>query len=414
MISERRPRVAYLRGYFLGRSETDYVARVAPDFEVTALTSRFGRFDLTGAPMPIERIKALEDLYQYLPPSLVRYPQFVLGKVVGFDGVFFGLRKALAGYDVVNTAESLFFFSYQAARLKRALGFRLVVLQHDVFPGTRDYSPLVRHMRKVVHEAADLFLARTERARDALLLEGVEPERIRVIPHGVDSTMFRPRPPDAGYRARLGAPGRQPLVLFIGRLTWEKGVLTLVQAIRLLQDDPAIRRRDVRFALVGRGRERRTVERMIDRLGIRRQVRLLPSVPFEEMPDLFSAADLFVLPSIASRRVSEQFGHVLLQSMACGRPVVCTDCGPMLEVVGDAAVTVPQNDAHALADGLRRVLLDDGLRAGLVARGHQRVAERFSADRVAGRLRQLYREVLGMAEPAAAPSPARRLPQPTT
>ncbi|HET8648671.1 MAG TPA: hypothetical protein VFL95_01410 [Gemmatimonadales bacterium] len=110
MTTARRPRVAYLRGYFLGRSETDYVAHAAPEFDITAFTSQFGRFDLTGSPLPIERLKALEDLYQYLPRSLVRYPQFLLGKLIGFDGVFFGLRKALAGYDIVNTAESLFFF----------------------------------------------------------------------------------------------------------------------------------------------------------------------------------------------------------------------------------------------------------------------------------------------------------------
>ncbi|HET8648670.1 MAG TPA: glycosyltransferase family 4 protein [Gemmatimonadales bacterium] len=233
-----------------------------------------------------------------------------------------------------------------------------------------------------------------------------------MIPHGVDPVMFRPRPPDAGYRVRLGAPGRQPLVLFVGRLTWEKGVLTLVHAIRLLLDDPLMQNRDVRFALVGRGSEKRRLERLIDRLGLRRQVRLVSGVAFQEMPDLLSAADLFVLPSIASRRVSEQFGHVLLQSMACGRPVVCTDCGPMLEVVGDAAITVPQNDAHSLAEALRRVLLDDSLRRELVTRGHERIRQRFTAEQVGGQLRQLYREVLGMAAPGAAPTLERRLPQP--
>lgn len=391
-----KPKIAYLRGYFLCRSETDYIVHVGREFELGLFTSHYSRFNLSGSPIPVERLPAAEDIYRFLPSRLIRYPQALIGKMLGLDGIFFGLDKRLAEFDIVHTAESLFYFSYQAARLKRKLGYRLIVLQDEVYPFQRDNSRLVRHMRRTVHAAADLFLARTERARDALLLEGVDETRIRVVPHGVDTQMFRPMPPDPEYRKRFGAAPGQPVVLFIGRLSWEKGIFTLAQAVRLMQ--PWSERTGVhpKFVVIGQGSERDRLVRTLHRLQVSDRVTLIPNVPFADVPRALSACDIFVLPSIASRAVSEQFGHVLLQAMACGRPVVATDCGPMTEVVGDAALSVPQNDAHSLARALERLLERQDLRAELTAAGLQRVKERFSAELVAGQIADLYRAVLAL------------------
>jgi glycosyltransferase involved in cell wall biosynthesis len=117
---------------------------------------------------------------------------------------------------------------------------------------------------------------------------------------------------------------------------------------------------------------------------------------------------MLVLPSIASRNVSEQFGHVLLQAMACERAVVATDCGPMTEVVGDAARLIPQNDAHSLAEAIQGLLEHADFRLELARRGLERARASFAAERVAEQVASLYREALGgsrgSGEPAELPA----------
>lgn len=385
-----KPKVAFLRGYFLPRSETDYMVHVAAEFDLHVFSSRHSRFNLDNSPIEVKRLPALEDSYDRLPRRMVRYAQGAIGKVAGFDSVFFGLERTLAGFDLVHTAEAMFYSSYQAARLKSKLGYKLVVLQDEVYPFQREFSPVVRHVRRTVHAAADLFTARTERAKDALLLEGVDEQRIVVIPHGVDTTMFSPQPPDAGWRAKAAAGPGEKLVLFIGRLTFEKGVFTLLHALKLAQSPGRHTETRIRLLMVGSGVEAVSSERLARRLGVADQVTFLANVPFAHIPALISACDLFVLPSIASRHVSEQFGHVLLQAMACERAIVATDCGPMTEVVGDAAWLVPQNDAHSLAEALHTLLHDDQRRADLASRGLARVRRHFTAEAVAQQVGQAY------------------------
>lgn len=371
------------------------MVHVGSQFDLHTFTSRHGRFNLSGSPLPITRLPALEDVYDRLPRPLVRYAQGGVGKVLGFDGVFFGLERTLTGFDLVHTAESLFYFSYQAARLKPRLGYKLVVLQDEVYPFQRDYSPVARRMRQAVHAAADLFTARTERARDALLLEGVSPDRIVVIPHGVDTTMFRPEQADPQWRARAGATPGDTLVLFIGRLTFAKGVFTLLHALKLAMCWPGHDGVRLRLLMVGAGAERSALERLAARLRLRDRVTFIENVPFADIPALIGACDLFVLPSIATRRVSEQFGHVLLQAMACERAVIATDCGPMTEVVGDAGCQVPQNDPHSLAEAMLALAADVPRRSALARRGLARARELFAAERVGAMVADAYRRALG-------------------
>ncbi len=390
----KKLKVAYLRGNYLGRFETDYLKELPGEFDVTALTSRYNRYGLDRSPIAVRRLPSVEDVYRYLPKALIRYPRFLLAKLIGLDGLIFGLRQALAGYDLVHTAESLFYFSYQAARLKSSLGFRLIVLQDEVIPFQRDHSPLVRRMRHVVHEAADAFIARTQRAKDALILEGVALEKIRVIGHGVDPSIFTPRPKDAQWLQRFGLDAKEPIVLFMGKLVWEKGVDPLIHAAALLSHDLAMGDVRPKFLIVGEGHERRRLMRLAQRLGLRSSVSFVSDLPYDAVPTVMNLADLFVLPSISTRQVSEQFGHVLIEAMACGKPVVSTWCGAIPEVVADAGVLVQPNDPHELAGALKRLLLDADARAALAERGRRRVQQYFSATQIASQIAALYREVL--------------------
>ena len=128
---------------------------------------------------------------------------------------------------------------------------------------------------------------------------------------------------------------------------------------------------------------------LVDRLGIRSAVRMLGEVPWEELQWLYRSADLFVCPSYA-----ESFGHPLVEAMASGLPVLSADLPVHREVCGDAARYFSLDEEGALAERTIALLLDEGEREQMVARGRERVASLFSWDEHVEQLLRLIREIL--------------------
>ena len=119
-------------------------------------------------------------------------------------------------------------------------------------------------------------------------------------------------------------------------------------------------------------------------------------ISYTDMPAIHRLADIFVLPSIPTPIWEEQFGMVLVESMASGKAVVSTQSGSIPEVVGDAGVLVPPGDPGALAQELGRLLCDEAWRNELGHRARQRVVSTYAHDIVAERIADAYRSVLRM------------------
>jgi glycosyltransferase involved in cell wall biosynthesis len=300
-------------------------------------------------------------LSERVPGALVRVP----------GDRYLGLEPLLRGADIVHSAELGTWFSWQAARLRRALGFRLVLTVWETLPLLDAYRNVrTRRYRRAVLAAADLYLAATERARAALLLEGAPAQRIRVCPPGIDTSAFAvarsPRPRADGARA----------VLTVARLEWEKGVQDLLRALAVLD------RPDVVAVIVGEGRERGRLERHARDLGVRAEFR--GAVPHAQMPELYAQASCFALGSLAIWSWEEQFGLVLAEAMAAHLPIVAARSGAIGEVLGGAARLYPAGDWRELA-GLLGAALEGDAR---VDPGP--VAERYTLAAAASRLRDAY------------------------
>ncbi|HEX9716736.1 MAG TPA: MSMEG_0565 family glycosyltransferase, partial [Actinomycetota bacterium] len=241
----------------------------------------------------------------------------------------------------------------------------------------------------------DRVLVVSEHWRGLLRAEyGVE---ATVVTNGVDAERFR-RP--VGFdgsvlRERVGADGRF-LFLTVGGIEPRKGSLELVEAmakVRASLDPPPV------LAMVGghsfqdyadyRGR---FFQRAAD-LGVEvgRDVVLLGTVPEDELPGWYHAADAFVFPS-----VKEGWGLVALEALAAGLPVIATDIPVFREWFsdGEGALMVPAGDASALAEAMRRVASDANLRSRLAAAGPA-VAGRYTWEACARRHAEIYREVAG-------------------
>lgn len=224
-------------------------------------------------------------------------------------------------------------------------------------------------------DLADVILVGSEFARDTFVSEGIDPGRLRIIPYGVDTGLFRTRDSPPGQ-------GRPFRIVFAGQIGERKGVSHLLQAYA------GFRKPDTELHLVGdyvRGAE------------VYRQWRDLyrqtPNVPQHQLADIFRSADVFVFPTLV-----EGLGMVVLEAMACGLPVIATPNGPG-QVIRDGVdgYIVPPRDSDALVARLQTLYDDADLCRWLGANARQR-AEYWSWERYA---RQASDTVLQVARRAA-------------
>jgi glycosyltransferase involved in cell wall biosynthesis len=305
-------------------------------------------------------------------------PAAVAAKAIGER--YLGVDKHLAGADIVHAAELGYWFSWQAARLREKLGFKLVLTVWETLPFIDAYRNVrTRRYRRDVLGATDLFMATTDRARDALLLEGAADDRIIVSPPGIDVERFAiardPQPPaDGGH-----------LVLSVGRLVWEKGHQDLLRALALLRRDG---HDGVRAVIVGEGPEEKRLRRHASDLGLDDVVSFEGGVPYERMATYYAQASCLVLGSIPIPFWEEQFGMVLIEAMAAHLPIVAAGSGAIPEVVGDSGTVFTPGDWPGLAGVLASGPLA-GPPAARRAPEPDRL-ERFSSAAAAARLASAY------------------------
>jgi D-inositol-3-phosphate glycosyltransferase len=240
---------------------------------------------------------------------------------------------------------------------------------------------------EIAHEA-DLLVASTDDERNDLVeLYGADPERVYVVPPGVDLSLFQPLD-RAEARRKIGySEGR--LLLFVGRLERLKGVEVAIRALAFLRDR---KHDDVRLLILGADSkdgdesEMERLKAIATSVGVRDRVDFLGSVAHHELPFFYSAADAVVMPSY-----SESFGLVGLEAQACGRPVVGSDVTGLRSVVRDevSGYLVAGHDPAAYAERIGRLLEDPELAQQMGRRGRL-LAQRFSWSRTADRLEQLF------------------------
>jgi glycosyltransferase involved in cell wall biosynthesis len=234
--------------------------------------------------------------------------------------------------------------------------------------------------------AADFVVADSANTQnDVICLLGADPARTAVVPGGVEPR-FHPASAEAvaDLRARLGLP--EPFILSIGMIEPRKNWQGLIRAYSMLRARQSLPHR---LVLAGpRGWLSDVVFEERDRSPFRNDVIFPGFVADDDLPALYTAADVFAFPSFY-----EGFGLPPLEAMACGTPVVVSDAASLPEVVGEAGLTVPAADTAALADALERALLDDDLRARLRADGLARAAT-FTWSAAAEALLAVYRQVI--------------------
>lgn len=344
----------------------------------------------------------------YLPKMAVyeRLPEFTerLLRCVQAEGLRYDLIHAhyWLSAEVARTLASV----WRVPRIQMFHTLGLVkreVMDEDV-DGESDIRIAIE--RRAVRESAALTAASEIEASELRTLYGADLGRVSIIPCGVDPDLFRPiRQVDA--RDALGLDRHERLVLFVGRIEQIKGIDVLLRALGLLFARRPDLKAETRLVVVGGaldpGDDAPESEKIVELHRLVRGHRMEPNVDFvgsrdqRELAHYYAAADLCAVPSL-----TESFGLVALESMACGTPVVGTRVGGLQTVIDDgrSGLLVPAGDAAALAGALERVLSDHRLRMHL-AHGAREAAEGYTWRRVGDRISDLYDRILA-AQPAKA------------
>ena len=394
-MSGTAPTVCYFRGSYLNPFETQYLKPLTDRFAISVAHSRSLRYDVSAIALPKIRVNCVDYLNGLIPRRIRGHQVPNILKAIGCDDMILGGRRIANNFDIVHVAEQVFFSTWQLARAKRSGKFSLIVMQDEINPFWYSSNPLVRRRAEYVRSAADLFIARSRachvctdmRRRGRGSYQGYWTT-------GSMSTISVRVPRDEELCRSLGIDPGRFVILFVGNLLWTKGIFSIATAAKLLLQDYEIRRLDPLFLIVGQGGELGTVKKLLRTLGVESSFHFLGQQSYSRLPAIHRIADIFVLPSISTRTVLEQFGIAIIESMATAKPVVSTYCGAIDEVVSDAGLLVQRNDYFRLSEALSRLVKDETLQRTLGERARRRATERFSSAVISERIEAVYREVL--------------------
>jgi glycosyltransferase involved in cell wall biosynthesis len=233
---------------------------------------------------------------------------------------------------------------------------------------------------------------------------------IKVLPQlGVDETLFKPEP-QPELQQKLGINDDDFVVGFVGRFVDEKGILTLNQALGGLRDVASATlsvscregNRPWKWLLLGRGELETVLLEKAAELGIKDRLILVESVPHDEVHKYINLMSCLVLPSETTYKFKtltaigwrEQFGHVLIEAMACGVPVIGSDSGEIPNVIGDAGLVFPEGNVVELRKCLLKLMEKPDLAKSLAEKGSERAMSVYTNKALAKQLLDFYRELL--------------------
>jgi D-inositol-3-phosphate glycosyltransferase len=375
-----------------------YVRQVCSAFSDRGIATDIFTRKQTADDPDVESLAALSRVI-YLPAGNGLDKYSLYGEVPGFATriLDFAARDNIS-YDLLY---SHYWLSGEVACLLRpelATGWAHIahtlglVKNRTLATGARPEPPLRIRIEGEIAEQASLLIASTaDEAHELIDAYRADPDRVFIVPAGVDLAMFQPID-RAEARRKIGY-GSGRLLLFVGRLERLKGVEVAIRALSLLRDRL---HDDVRLLILGEDShegeesEKERLKAIAVELGVRDRVDFVGSVAHHELPYFYAAADVCVMPSY-----SESFGLVALEAQACGRPVVASGVSGLRSVVRDevSGYLIDDHDPAMYAERIGRLLADQELAQQMGRRGRL-LAQRFSWARTADRLEGLFDQVV--------------------
>ncbi|MBI4066187.1 glycosyltransferase family 4 protein [Candidatus Gottesmanbacteria bacterium] len=380
----KKPKIALVRGKFLNTYEMQMYEPLVGRYDITAfgsLTSYHDRFVFPAVKLPS-------------PMDLPEFPynMSILNRLFVDAHYLWGLEEKLTDYDIVHTAETYFHYTQQCLNVRREGRVKKVVatvLENIPFNNEGIWGR--KRFKARARRELDHIVALTHKTKETLLAEGADPKKITVIGHFIDTKRFKP---DPTQQRRLADRKRRKFrILFAGRLEEYKGVYDVVQAVWMLVGDIELAMYQLTLVMVGDGSEQEKLKRIVREYGLGDRVDF-QQASYEQMPEVYRQADIFVAPSKPRIRWEEQYCTVLLEAQASGLPIVTTATGGIPENIKDAGVVVTPGDVQAIARGIKAYILDPKLRISYAKKARARALGVHDITIGAKKLDELYQMLL--------------------
>ena len=296
-----------------------------------------------------------------------------------------GLDLVLLGkIDVLHSTDFIPPFHYRGATVVTVHDLAFLLYPHFLTGRSAQYYGLID---KAVRRANHIIAVSEATKRDLVRLTGTPESKVTVIYEAAEPIYLPIH--DQEVLAQVHAQYHLPeqYILFVGTIEPRKNLSTLIRAFQGLIGKY---KAHADLAIVGKkGWLSDDVYELVQDMRLTERVHFLGRVPTEDLPHLYNASQMLVLPSYY-----EGFGLPPLEAMACGVPVIVSDASAMPEVVGDAALRVASEDVEGFTVAMWRLLTDDSLRADMIGKGLKRV-KCFSWERAARETLAVYQKVAG-------------------
>jgi len=239
------------------------------------------------------------------------------------------------------------------------------------------YKPLILNTLK---RAEKIIVSNPNLIKNSPYLKKFQ-QKCEVVPFGVDLSKFEKF--DEEKIEKLKEKYRD-FVLFVGRLNYYKGVQYLVEAMKEI---------DAKLVIIGDDPEKKKLESQVEKLKLKNKVFILPPQPEKDLINFYHVCSLFVLPSIFK---SEAFGIVLIEAMACGKPVISTELGTGTSFVNQDGITgfvVPPKNCEALRQAIKKILENKKLAKELGQNARKRAIQEFSLEKMLERAAAVYKAI---------------------
>lgn len=270
---------------------------------------------------------------------------------------FFGFPSGYIAYQIKNKMPYIL-----SLRGSDVPGFNKRFSVHNIF-----LTPLYKRIWK----GAKVVTANSE-ALKHLAHKTMPSSAVEVIPNGIDTSQFKPHKKKKSFH----------VILIVSRLISRKCIDYLLRAM------PSIISRfpNTKLIIAGEGNDEDNLKQLANELGLSESINFMGYVKHDDLPSLYGASDIFILPSLW-----EGMSNTLLEAIASGLPVVVTDTGGTAELVKDNGLTIPKEDSIAISDAIL-LLLENSEECNNMGRKSREIALGFSWEKVAERYFELYRE----------------------
>ncbi len=326
----------------------------------------------------------------------VRVPALYPPPVIIAPKAYEELKKldAKHRFDVIHLQDRWFPDFNMSALYAKAVGKPLVITLHNARPlGIAPQYTVVGGLYDLaigrqVLALADKIISVSKWAIEDICKYGLKREKFVHIPNGIDSRELKPSSNGGAkkFRAKYDVGGK-PMVLYVGRIIKQKGLEYLLHSWKQVEKS----RPQAKLVIVGRGNELHELQKLSRKLGVEKSVLFTGYVSEHELYEALHACDVFVLPSLW-----EVLPMAILEAMAAGKSVVCTDAGGNEELVrnGVNGFVVPKKNSAALAHALELLLADEKLRRRMGAAGRKRACKEFDWRIIAARTYAFYKRLL--------------------